>query len=119
MKCSKNLGSYVFIYRVFPRQFLSDRQHGQAIERHPRGPVRLLQDTAFDGLRAVEHADVVEPEESARENVASCDVLAIRPPGEINQQLFEIPAREMRDLADPVTPKSCIRATPPTHEPAD
>ena len=38
---------------------------------------------------AVKHADVVEPEESALENVVAFGVLAIDPPGEIQQQFVE------------------------------
>ena len=40
-------------------------------------------------LGAVEHADVVQAQESAFENVVAFGVLAVHPPGEIHQQLME------------------------------
>ena len=41
------------------------------------------------GARAVEDADVVEAEEAALEDVAPLGVLAVDPPGEVEQQLVE------------------------------
>ena len=38
---------------------------------------------------AVEDADVVQPEEAALEDVVALGVLAIDPPGEVEQQLVE------------------------------
>ena len=65
-------------------------QHALAVERHPRGTVRLLQMTAGrQGTRAVEDADVVEPEEAALEHVVAVGVLAIDPPGKRDQQFVE------------------------------
>ena len=40
-------------------------------------------------LAAVEHADVVQPQEPALEDVAAVRVLAVDPPGEVQQQLVE------------------------------
>jgi hypothetical protein len=36
-----------------------------------------------EGLRAVEDADVVEPEEAAREQVVAFEILTIHPPREV------------------------------------
>ena len=47
------------------------------------------------GARAVEDADVVEPEEAALEDVAALGVLAVHPPGEIEQQLVEDALEEL------------------------
>src|SRR5436190_1134571 len=47
---------------------------------------------------AIEHTDVVEAEETARENVATARVLAVHPPREIEQQLLER-AREEASIA--------------------
>jgi hypothetical protein len=41
------------------------------------------------GGAAVEHADVVEAEEAALEDVVALGVLAVDPPGEVEQQLVE------------------------------
>ena len=47
---------------------------------------------------AVEHADVVQAEEAALEDVAPFGVLAVHPPGEVEQQLVEDPLQE-REVA--------------------
>ncbi len=65
-------------------------QHVLAEEGHPRRAVRLLE-VAAGGQRgaAVEHADVVEAEEAALEHVLAEAVLAVDPPGEVQQELVE------------------------------
>ena len=65
-------------------------QHVLAEEGHPGRAVRLLQ-VAAGGQRgaAVEDADVVEAEEAALEDVLAEAVLAVHPPGEVQQQLVE------------------------------
>jgi len=40
-------------------------------------------------LRTIEHADVVEAEEAAFEDVVALFVLAVDPPGEIQKELVE------------------------------
>ena len=46
-------------------------------------------------VRAVDRADVVEPEEAAAEDVVAVGVLAVEPPGEVDQQLLEDPLEEL------------------------
>ncbi len=60
------------------------------IQRHPGRAVGLLQIPA-GGQRgaAVEHADVVQPQETTLEDVLAEAVLAVHPPGEVEQQLVE------------------------------
>ncbi len=41
------------------------------------------------GVDRSKHTDVVEPEKTALENIFAFDVLAIHPPGEIDQQLVK------------------------------
>ena len=70
----------------------SDRelQHVLAEEGHPGRAVRLLQVAAGGQRRAaVEDADVVEAEEAALEDVLAEAVLAVHPPGKVQQQLVE------------------------------
>ena len=64
--------------------------HVLAEEGHPGRAVRLLQ-VAAGGQRgaAVEDADVVEAEEAPFEDVLAEAVLAVHPPGEVQQQLVE------------------------------
>ena len=45
---------------------------------------------------AVEDADVVQPQEAALEDVAAFGVLAVHPPGEVQQQLVEDALRNAR-----------------------
>ena len=86
----EELGRDVLRSRIEPRQLQGHGEHRGAVERHPGGAVRLLQEAAV-GKRpgAVENADVVQPQEAAREQVLAAGVLAIDPPGEIDQQLLE------------------------------
>ena len=73
-----------------------DLQHPLAIERHPRRAVGLAQRAAAgQRRRAVEDADVVEPEEAALEEVAAVGVLAVDPPGEVGQQALEDAGQEL------------------------
>ena len=48
-----------------------------------------MKSAGAERLRAIEHADVVEAQKAALENVPSFRVLAIHPPGEIQQQLVK------------------------------
>ena len=48
----------------------------------------------WERLAAIEHSDVVEAKEAASENILAPRVLAIDPPGEIDQQLLEGPRQE-------------------------
>ena len=62
----------------------------ERVHRHPGGAVGLVDVAAGrQRLRAVEDADVVEPEKAALEDVAAVGVLAVHPPGEIQHQLVE------------------------------
>ena len=83
----------------------------QAIHPHPTGRIGLLDGAATRQHRAaVEDADVVQPEEAALKDIQALFVLAVHPPGEVQQQLVkdalqEIavgPARALLfDLVDP------------------
>ena len=65
-------------------------QHVLAEERHPRRAVRLFEVAAGRQRgAAVEDADVVEAEEAALEHVLAEAVLAVDPPGEVQQELVE------------------------------
>ena len=71
-------------------------------------------------LAAVEDADVVEAQEAALENVPALRVLAIHPPGEVEQQLVEDALQEVAIGARrAASARSCRRARPPRHAPAD
>ena len=76
--------------RIVHRHFGSDFQHVLTKQCHPGGTVGLFKLAASrQRARAVEHADVVESQKAAFENVLSRAVLAIDPPGEIEQQLLK------------------------------
>ena len=89
-KCSTNFDDHVLVGRVVGGELDGDLEHVLAEERHPRGAVGLLEVAAGRQRRAaVEDADVVEPEEAALEDVLAEAVLAVHPPGEVQQQLVE------------------------------
>src|SRR5436309_6684212 len=81
---------HVTVVRVRSRQLARDLEHVLTEEGHPGGAVGLLQ-VAAGGQRgaAVEDADVVQTEESPLESVAAAAVLAVDPPGEIQEQLLK------------------------------
>ena len=76
-----------------------DGAHGQGVEGHPPGGVRLLQGAPDRKVGAVDRPDVVQPEEAALEEVAAVRVLEVDPPGEVDQQLVEDPAEEVEVAA--------------------
>ena len=72
------------------RQGERDLQHVEAVHRHPGGGVRLQQPARHrQHRRAVHRADVVEAQEPSLKDVVALCVLAIDPPGEVDQQLVE------------------------------
>ena len=71
-------------------QLHRDLEHVLAEEGHPGRAVGLLEEAPHRQRRAaIEHPDVVHAEEPALEHVAAGAVLAIHPPGEVQQQLLE------------------------------
>ena len=72
-----------------------DHEHRERVVGHPRRAVGLLERDALREVRAVDRADVVEAEEAAAEDVVAVGVLAVEPPGEVDQQLLEDPLEEL------------------------
>jgi hypothetical protein len=57
---------------------------------HPCRAVRLPEMSAgWQRGRAVENADIVQPEKAALENVMTIRILAVHPPGEVQQKFLE------------------------------
>ena len=84
------LERHVRVVRIGHRQLRGDFEHVLAEQRHPGGAVGLFQVAAGRQRRAaIEHADVVQAQEAALEDVASRAVLAVDPPGEVQEQLLE------------------------------
>ena len=72
------------------RELEGNAHHVQAVHRHPRRAVGLIEISAgWERRAAVEDADVVEAQEAALEDVVAALVLAIHPPREVEQQLDE------------------------------
>ena len=91
----EELRGHVFVGRLVAREFDRDREHRAAVESHPRGAVRLLEDgAAGKRFRAVEEADIVEAEEAAGEEMFAGEILAVHPPGEVEQQLLKSALQE-------------------------
>src|SRR4051794_8249304 len=90
------LARYVFIDIVLGREFQCDRQHVQTVGRHPARPIRLLDRAARRKRSAsIEHADVVETEKSTLKDILPVEILAVHPPGEIQQQLLKHTRQEI------------------------
>ena len=86
----QRLDGDILVVRILGRQLERHHRHVEGEHRHPAGGVRLLQAVAGrHRLRAVEHRDVVEAEKTALEHVMAVGVLAVDPPGVIEQQLVE------------------------------
>src|SRR5207247_1338716 len=80
----------VFVNWIFARQFKRNAHEVERKHSHPTGAVALLKPRAAGKLlAAIEHADVVEPEKSALENIVAFGVLAIHPPGKCDEHLVE------------------------------
>src|SRR6266436_8875411 len=80
----------VFISRILFRQLQRDGQHVQAIHTHPTGAVRLFEVASRGEWRgAVKDSDIVEAEKSTLKNVCAVRVLAVHPPGKIQEQLVK------------------------------
>ena len=86
----RELQDHVLVGGVVGGELHGEFQHVLAEEGHPGRAVRLLQ-VAAGGKRgaAVEDADVVEAEEAPLEDVLAEAVLAVHPPGEVQQELVE------------------------------
>src|SRR5260370_20953373 len=80
----------IFVSRILFRQLQSDGQHVQPIHTHPAGAVRLLEvASGGKGRGTVKDSDIVEAEKSALKNVCAVGILAVYPPGKIQQQLVK------------------------------
>ena len=84
------LHDHVLVDGVVGGEFHCKFRHVLTEERHPRRAVRLLQVAAGGkGGAAVKDADVVETQEAPLEDVLAEAVLAVHPPGEVQEQLVE------------------------------
>ena len=95
----EKLGRDILVNPPMLGQLQRDVEHAETVERHPAGAIGLLEGaTCGQGLRAVEEADVVEAEEAPLENVFAFDVLAVDPPGEVEEELLEDALQEVEVL---------------------
>ena len=86
----EELGGDVFVGLIFEGEFDGDGEHVEAEGGHPGGAVGLIEmGAAGKRCAAVEEADVVQAQEAALEDVAAFGVLAIDPPGEVDEQFLE------------------------------
>ena len=87
-KCSHEFESHVRVGGVVHRQTRGDLHHVLTEQRHPGGAVGLFEvATGRQRRTAVEDADVVQAQEAALEDVPARAVLAVDPPGEVEQEL--------------------------------
>src|SRR6266446_2704112 len=88
----EGLDGDALVIGIFGRELEGHHRHVEGEHRHPAGCVRLLQAEARrQRLRAVEDGDVVETEKAALEDVVPVPVLAVDPPGIVQQELLVDP----------------------------
>src|SRR5262245_56439078 len=98
----EELARDVLVGRVYLRQLDRDRERVERVGVHPARAIGLLDESAGrQFLAPVEDADVVEAEEAALEDVFPLRILAVDPPGEVQQQLLE-DALEEEEIRAPV-----------------
>src|SRR5262249_797766 len=86
----EELGSDVFVDRILPCKLEGDGEHIQRVHPHPGGAIRLLEmPTSGQHGAAIKDTDIVQAEETTLENVVAITILAIDPPGEVEQQLVK------------------------------
>ena len=89
-KMLPELAGNIFVGRILTRQFQGDGQQVQAVHRHPARAVGLLDILpARQRSAAVEQPDVIQAQKAALKDVVALGVLAVHPPGEIQQHLME------------------------------
>ena len=92
----EELGGDVLLGRIVLGQFQRDGEHRHAIERHPGRSVRLFQVAARrQRLGTIKHADVVQAEKAFRKQMLPGHVLAVDPPGEIDEPLLKGPRQKV------------------------
>ena len=119
-KMLKEFAGNIAVGTVFLGQFQRDRQHIQAIHAHPTGAIGLLDMAAIGQWHvAIKDADIIQAQKATLEDILSLKVLAVHPPGEIEQQFLEDLFQESRDhLCRSVVALSCRHDTRPRHEQA-
>src|SRR5580692_470395 len=86
----RKLGGHLRVSRPFERQLHCNLQHVLAEQHHPRSAIRLLQvSTSRQRCAAIKYPNIVQPEEATLERVFTRAVLAVHPPGEVQQKLLE------------------------------
>ena len=85
-KMLKELGGHILIGRLGAGQLQGNGQHVETVHAHPRRAISLI-DVPTGGQRrtAVKDADVVQPEKTTLENIVAVVVLAVDPPGKVQQ----------------------------------
>src|SRR5713101_9103802 len=87
---------HVVVGRFVARQLKRNGEHGRAKKSHPSSAIGLLQaSSAGQRPRAIEYADIVQPEEPPGEQVFPSRVLAVHPPGEVEKKLLKDPSKKM------------------------
>src|SRR5206468_10196935 len=80
----------VFVNWIFTSQLQRDAQHVEAKHSHPACAIALLKAAAVrERCVAIEHADVIEPQETALENVVALGIFAVHPPGKGDEHFME------------------------------
>src|SRR5438270_6930962 len=91
------LDGHVFVERVIGRQLHGDLSHVLTEKCYPGSAVSLLEMAAGGQRRAaVEDTDIIQPQESALEEILAEPVFAVDPPTEIQHQLGKRSLEELK-----------------------
>ena len=86
----EEFGRDIFVNVILARELDRDPHQVETKHSHPTRAVTLLEVRAIvKSVVAIEHADVVEPEKTALENIIALGVFAVHPPCERDQHLVE------------------------------
>jgi hypothetical protein len=78
------------------RQLERDRQHVKAVHRHPTGSIGLIKLIAAGQPGASIKDPILSGRESRLEDISPVIVFAINPPGEVDQKLVKMRAKNFR-----------------------
>src|SRR5258708_3169672 len=96
----EELRGNILVRHIVSGKLQGDLEHVQAEHRHPTCAIGLLQRISVrQNAVAIEHANVIKPQETTLEYVVAVLVLPVHPPCEVQKQLVENLLQEL-NVAD-------------------
>src|SRR5579884_1239932 len=89
-KMIKELASNIAIVAIFLREFQRNRQHIQAIHRHPTGPIGLLNvGSIWQPCVAIEDTNIIQTQEASLKDILPVVILDVHPPHKVKEELLK------------------------------